>query len=139
MCILGVLFGQVALFDLLYSYSRAQELSLFFRRVFENAMFRTHRCHWFMRHPWADFITAMVGFKVFGTHTLLAEASVDLKALARNALALFGRQEQRQTCDVVGRHRIGNSLTHANFSDLLLVREPQPTLALGDHHAGRDG
>src|SRR5258708_29536372 len=69
----------------------------------------------------------------------LAEASVDLEALARNALALVGRQKQRQTCDVVGRHRIGNSLTRANFSDLLLVREPQLTLALGDHHAGRDG
>ena len=27
--------------------------------------------------------------------SLLAEASVDLKALARNALALVGRQEQR--------------------------------------------
>src|ERR1700732_2628 len=73
------------------------------------------------------------------SNPLLAEASVDLEALARNALALVGRQEQRQTCDVVGRHRIGNSLTRANFSDLLLVREPEPALALGEHHAGRDG
>src|SRR5256885_5299864 len=43
-------------------------------------------------------------------HSLLAEAPVDLKALARNALALVGRQKQRQTCDVAGRHRIGNGL-----------------------------
>src|SRR6202142_393606 len=70
---------------------------------------------------------------------LLTEASVDLEALARYALALVGRQKQRQTCDVVGRHRIGNSLARAKFNDLLLVREPQPTLTLGDHHAGRDG
>src|SRR5215468_6633220 len=67
------------------------------------------------------------------------EASVDLKALARNALALVGRQEQRQACDVIGRHRVGNGLTRAKFSDLLLVRIPQPTLAIRDHHAGRDG
>src|SRR5213080_219891 len=70
--------------------------------------------------------------------TLLAKAPVDLKALARNALALVGRQKQRQTCDVAWRHRIGNGLTRAKFSDLLLVRKPQPTLALGDHHAGRN-
>src|SRR5256885_14899393 len=72
------------------------------------------------------------------TPSYLAKAPVDLKALARNALALVGRQKQRQTCDVAGRHRIGNGLTRAKFSDLLLVRKPQPTLALGDHHAGRN-
>src|SRR5438445_11566338 len=73
------------------------------------------------------------------TPSYLAKASVDLKALARNALALVGRQKQRQTRDVAGRHRIGNSLTRAKFGDLPLVREPQPTLAIRDHHAGRDG
>src|SRR5215203_4823267 len=70
--------------------------------------------------------------------SLLAEASVDLKALARNALALVGRKEQRQARDIAGRYRIGNSLTRAKFSDLLFVREPQSTLTIGDHHARRN-
>ena len=45
----------------------------------------------------------------------LAVASVDLEALARNALAFVGSQKKRQTRDVVGRHRIGNSLTRAKI------------------------
>ena len=41
--------------------------------------------------------------------------------------------------DVFGRHRIGDGLARAQFGDRLLVRIPQPALAFGDHHAGRDG
>jgi len=47
------------------------------------------------------------------------------KALARNALALVGRQNSARRAMVARRHRIGNSLTRAKFNDLLLVREPQ--------------
>ena len=77
MCILGVLCGQVPLFDLLYSYSRAQGLSLFFRGVFENAN----------APSWADFITAMVGFKVFGTHKSPWQSGGTLGEFAWNQIA----------------------------------------------------
>lgn len=68
----------------------------------------------------------------------LTQSSIDLKALPRDARALVGGQEQRQARDVVGRYRIRNGLAGAQFGDLPLVRVPEPALAFGDHHAGRD-
>src|SRR3982751_4255759 len=67
----------------------------------------------------------------------LAETSVDLKTLARDAPALIGGEEQRHVRDVVGRHRVGNGLTRAQLGDRLVVRVPQPALTLRDHHPWR--